>query len=295
MDLSDFRRTVGETGVHASGANPSGPLWIYNRTPGSQGTHVVGGLTGGGISEVGYWYYPAAGSQPIYTISHGIDRPVGVAVSLKKQKDVSAASTSSAASDPCRIPIGYVGGSLASAIDSLRALAFAALCSCLLIAALPATTATARAGDASATGVIDTECDAIEDAVSTLHPVHLAYRSGGWSVLSDADFAEVEKAGGAAALADVYKLESAYVWVVAQSFGASGPQRATQLCFRSRDGTLERARQGETLPDVDTGFAASAYYADDGTLIKKTVLFDQDDALAVKSVQALPFFKLLPP
>ncbi len=62
----------------------SGPIAFYNHTSGGQATQVVDGLIGDESgSIVDYWYYPAGG-QPIATITHGLDKPFGVAVSLKK-------------------------------------------------------------------------------------------------------------------------------------------------------------------------------------------------------------------
>ena len=128
-----------------------------------------------------------------------------------------------------------------------RALGLGIVLPSLVLVAALTTTAKSQAGDASPIGQIDTECNAIQNAVMALHPIHVAYQSGAWVVLSDADFAVAEKVGASIMLADVYKQGSNYAWVAAHSFDASGKQRATQLCFRQSDGTLERARQETTL------------------------------------------------
>lgn len=62
---------------------PDGPVWIYDNKPGSQGTQVVDGVYGDGGSLVAVWDYPAGG-EPTAGISHGIDRPFAVVVSLAK-------------------------------------------------------------------------------------------------------------------------------------------------------------------------------------------------------------------
>jgi hypothetical protein len=58
-----------------------GPLAIYNDHSSSQGTQVVG-TVGYDYPEVFYWAYPSGGS-PIAVITTGLDRPLGVAISLK--------------------------------------------------------------------------------------------------------------------------------------------------------------------------------------------------------------------
>lgn len=73
---------VGMTSLE--GADLIGPFWIYNNNPSGQGTQVVGGFSGDEGSGVAYWHYPAGG-EPIYDLSHGLDDPVGVAVSLKRK------------------------------------------------------------------------------------------------------------------------------------------------------------------------------------------------------------------
>jgi hypothetical protein len=176
----------------------------------------------------------------------------------------------------------------------VRALGLGIVLPSLIFAAALTTTTKSQAGDASATGQIDTECDAIQDAVMALHPIHVAYQSGTWVVLSDADFAVAEKVGASIMLADVYKQGSKYAWVAAHSFNASGKQRATQLCFRQSDGTLERARQATAIPDLAAASVQQAYFASDGTLIQKTALFEENDPQLAKKIEALPFYSVLP-
>jgi len=75
---------VGTSEMFAEEENNTGPYAIYNNTQGGQGTQVVGGMHGESVSEVAYWDYPAGGSEPIATITHGVDKAFGVAISLKK-------------------------------------------------------------------------------------------------------------------------------------------------------------------------------------------------------------------
>jgi DNA-binding beta-propeller fold protein YncE/predicted small lipoprotein YifL len=61
-----------------------GPIWIYQKNLKTYGTQVVG--TGGadsGESVADYWNYPAGGS-PTYQMTKDLDRPFGIAVSLKQ-------------------------------------------------------------------------------------------------------------------------------------------------------------------------------------------------------------------
>ena len=68
---------VGETEL-----NNLGSFWIYRKMPDEQGTQVVGSYSG---NSVAFWKYPSGGT-PIAQISHGIDGPVGVTISLHKKK-----------------------------------------------------------------------------------------------------------------------------------------------------------------------------------------------------------------
>jgi hypothetical protein len=163
----------------------------------------------------------------------------------------------------------------------------------LAIAALTAT-ASSQTGDAATIAQIDTECNAIQNAIMALHPIHVAYKSGTWVVLSDADYAVVAQTGASITLADVYKQGSKYAWVQAHSFAASGKQRATQLCFRQSDGTLERARQATTAPELAAASAQQAYYSSNGTVLQATSLFEVNDPMLAKKIEALPFYSVLP-
>ena len=141
---------------------------------------------------------------------------------------------------------------------------------------------------------IDTECNAIQDAVMALKPVHVVYRSGNWEVLSNADLTVAMQTKASVKFADVYKQGSKYAWVHAHSFDSNGKQSATQLCFRQSDGTLERVRQATTIADLSTATARQAYYASDGKLIQKTSLFEVNDPMIAKTIESLPFYAVLP-
>jgi len=168
----------------------------------------------------------------------------------------------------------------------------------LLAAALLAVVVFAASAKSSAApgpvAQIDTECNAIQDAVMALHPIHVAYRSGNWVVLSDADYTVAERTKASITFADVYKQGSKYAWVHAHSFDSSGRQRATQLCFRQSNGTRERARQATTVPSLAAASAQQAYYTSSGKLIQKTALFEQNDPMLAKSIASLPFYNVLP-
>jgi hypothetical protein len=164
----------------------------------------------------------------------------------------------------------------------------------LVAGALLTSAATAQTSNAAAIAAINTECNAIQDAVMALHPVRVAYRSGQWLVVSDAQYMAAEKVGASLTLADAYKQGSKFAWVQSHTFDSSGKQRATQLCFRQSDGTLERARQATTEPSLAAAAAEQAYYSSDGKLIQKTALFEQNDPMLAKKIAALPFFAVLP-
>jgi hypothetical protein len=168
------------------------------------------------------------------------------------------------------------------------------LSAALLAAVVLTTTARSQTSDAAAVKQIDTECNAIQDAVMALHPIHVAYRSSNWDVLSDADYAVAERTAVSITFVDVYKQGSKYAWVHAHSFNSKGKQRATQLCYRQSDGTLERVRQATTVPDLAAASAQQAYYSSDGKLIEKTALFEVNDPLIAKKVETLPFYSVLP-
>jgi hypothetical protein len=71
---------VGETQISGGGY----PIWIYDNKPGQQGSQAVGGYSNSNYSFVDYYHYPSGGS-PYYQLSHGVDRPTGLTVSLRTQ------------------------------------------------------------------------------------------------------------------------------------------------------------------------------------------------------------------
>jgi ligand-binding SRPBCC domain-containing protein len=141
---------------------------------------------------------------------------------------------------------------------------------------------------------IDTECNAIQDAVMALKPVHVTLRSGTWYVLSDAQMTAALQTKASLTFADVWKQGGSYAWVHTHRFNASGVQRATQLCFRQSNGTLARVRQATTDRALFSASAQQAYYSRDGKLIQKTAVFAENDPMIAKSVEALPFYSVLP-
>ncbi len=74
----------GEGTISLSGAD--GPVAFNNTSPGKQATQAVSG-SGSSSSDnantVDFWDYPAGGS-PIVTLTHGVYRPFGVAISFDK-------------------------------------------------------------------------------------------------------------------------------------------------------------------------------------------------------------------
>lgn len=68
-------------GVKLSGADL--PIAFYNTNPDKQATQAVGGYGAEKITGVLFWKYPAGG-EAYATVTHGVDDPVGVAVSLAK-------------------------------------------------------------------------------------------------------------------------------------------------------------------------------------------------------------------
>ncbi len=127
-----------------------------------------------------------------------------------------------------------------------------------------------------------------------LKPTRVLLQSGHWVDVSDADAAAVVQTNAKATFADVYKQGDNYAWVHAHSINAQGTQRATQLCFRQSDGTLERVRQAATIPALSEASAAQAYYSADGTVIQKTQLFEANDPMIAKTIKELPFYASLP-
>jgi hypothetical protein len=165
-----------------------------------------------------------------------------------------------------------------------------------LIVAVPAAARSQQNAGAAANQVkaIDADCSAIQNAIMALHPVHVALIQSKWKVLSDADWTLAQQTRASITFADAWKATSGYAWIHSHSFDAQGNQRATQLCFRQNDGTLERARQATTIPDLNAASAQEAYFASDGTLIFQVGAFDQNDPALSKTIQALPFYSNLP-
>jgi len=76
---------VGESAMSFSDEYNYGPYAFFIPTPGAQATQAVEGLTWeNGGSSVGYWNYPAGGNGTAQ-ITHAIDKPFGVAISLRTQ------------------------------------------------------------------------------------------------------------------------------------------------------------------------------------------------------------------
>jgi hypothetical protein len=160
-------------------------------------------------------------------------------------------------------------------------------------AAKAASTGT-MASSATTIKQIDTECNAIQNAIMALHPVHVVLIRNHWKVLSDADYAVAEKTTKSITLVDAWKQGNNYAWIHSHSIDARGNQHATQLCFRQSDGTLERARQATTVPGLRAASASQAYYSPSGSVIQKTALFEANDPAIAKRVKALPFYNVLP-
>jgi hypothetical protein len=167
----------------------------------------------------------------------------------------------------------------------------------LVLALLAVSVTPARADEAAAAASIsqiDTECGAIQNAIMALKPIHVALVNSKWKVLSDQDYAVAERTNSSITLADVWKQGSSYAWVHSHTIDSKGNQRATQLCFRQADGTLERARQATTVPELDAAAAKQAYYASDGSIIQKTSIFEVNDPAIAKKIAELPFYSVLP-
>jgi hypothetical protein len=166
----------------------------------------------------------------------------------------------------------------------------------VLVCAMPATIAAQPSG-ASAVAQIDTECDAVLSATSQTSPVIVILHGKKWVVLNVADFqspGESRNPGqGTPHYAEVYKQGARYMYVREVSFDKYSQQHALGLCYRS-DGTLERARQAQTVPGLSSETAERAYYAADGTLIQKTPGFNEKDPTIAKNFKDLRYFSVLP-
>jgi hypothetical protein len=141
---------------------------------------------------------------------------------------------------------------------------------------------------------IDTECNAISDAILALKPVELVFAKSNWKIASDQDVTVAERTHASVTIVDVWKQGKSYAWVHSHSYDQKGNQTATQLCFRQSNGTLERARQATTVADLNGAASARAYYAPDGTVLMKTETFEVNDPAIAKKITALPYYKDLP-
>jgi hypothetical protein len=164
----------------------------------------------------------------------------------------------------------------------------------LAIGLLPAAGRSDQMSAQAAVKQIDTECSAIQNAIMALKPIHLVLASGKWNVVSEGDYVAAERTHASITFADVWKQGSNPAWVHTHSFNAAGDQKATQLCFRQADGTLERAREAKTLEGLDSASAEQAYFASDGTVLQQTSMFVVNDPAVVKKVADLPFYSQLP-
>lgn len=147
---------------------------------------------------------------------------------------------------------------------------------------------------ATAIKAIDVDCGAIQDALPALTPMHFIGVASTWKVASDADVTVAERTHRSLVIADVWSQGKNFAWVRAHAYDQQGDQRATQLCFRQQDGSLERARQAATSPELNAAAAEQAYFASDGSLIQKTAGFEVNDPVLAKKVEALPFYKTTP-
>ena len=162
----------------------------------------------------------------------------------------------------------------------------------LLVCAMPATI-TAQPSGASAVAQIDTECDALLSATSQTLPVSVILHGKKWIVLNDKQLENVLQSG-TPHYAAVYKQGASYVYVREVSLDKYGRQHALGECY-SNNGTLERARQAQTIPALSSQTAQRAYYAADGTLIQKTPGFNEQDPTIAKNIKELRYFSVLPP
>ena len=154
-------------------------------------------------------------------------------------------------------------------------------------------TITAQPSGASAIAQINTECDALLSAISQTSPVSVILQGQKWLVLNDAELQYILRSG-TPHYAAVYKQGARYVYVREVSLDKYGRQHALGLCYRN-DGTLERARQAQTIPELSSETAERAYYAADGTLIQKTPGFNENDPTIAKNLKDLRYFSVLPP
>lgn len=171
---------------------------------------------------------------------------------------------------------------------------FSIFCAALIVVGAYAPASAEMSAHGKVVAQIDSECNAIQNAVMALKPIHVAYQSGKWAVMSDADATVAVRTNAQLTYADVFKQGNNYAWVHAHSVNQQGAERATQLCFRQSDGTLERVRQAATIPDLSAASAEQAYYSNDGKIIQQTKLFEVNDPMIAQSIKALPFYAVLP-
>ena len=164
----------------------------------------------------------------------------------------------------------------------------------LAAAATHAATSQPPAAVADQVKAIDTDCLAIQNAVMALKPVQLVYANSTWKIASDADVAVAERTKASVTIANVYGQGNNYAWVVSHAWDQNGTQSATQLCFRQKDGSLERAKQAKDITSLNAADVAFGYYAPDGTVIYQSGLFEANDPKIAKKITALPFYKQLP-
>ncbi len=140
---------------------------------------------------------------------------------------------------------------------------------------------------------IDANCAVFKSVLTSSTPTEVASVKGStWQIVDAAHKSSVEHTHSSITYAQAWKQAGNYQWIRWATFNTTGAERATQLCFRS-DGSLARARQAGTLPDLDSVHARQAYFNTDGSIIQVDSLFVQNDPTLYKKVRALPFAALL--
>jgi hypothetical protein len=162
------------------------------------------------------------------------------------------------------------------------------------VAPSPAISQDATQSVAAQVQAIDTECNAISEAILALKPINLIFAKSAWAVASGQDVAVAERTHASVTIVAAWKQGKSYAWIHSHSYDQKGNQTATQLCFRQADGTLARARQATSVADLNGAAAARAYFAPDGTLLLKGAAFEVNDPAIAKKITALPYYKDLP-
>jgi hypothetical protein len=140
---------------------------------------------------------------------------------------------------------------------------------------------------------IDANCAVFRSALVHTKPTEVAsLKASTWKVVSGSDAVSAEHTHSSISLAQAWKQAGNFNWIRWVTYDKNGNERATQLCFRA-DGTLARARQAGTMPDLDATVARQAYFNTDGSLIKADTAFVVNDPTLYKKVRALPFYSLL--